>query len=273
MNITFVKTRWNYDSYADYWKLIELSGFPICYVDEMDVYDSDKVYIISPMNGEMLEFMTPERRNDKKAYLIQWNLERPSGSGNVAEYRASNQLLLEQKYFNEVMVSDMALSADTGFGYQCLGSHPKLQELDNYHKMFDIIHLSCYSPTRSWMFDSPSVPKSRIGKLTVAANGWGDVKIANLAFSRVMLAWHQDTFPYIEPLRYALAAAYKLPLIVQYSKMCYPYNSCVRSISYPRELEESFVSIITSYKMLSEEIYNLMCVEHTFESEVRKLWS
>ncbi len=35
--ITFVKTRHVYDSYTDFWRLVELSGFPTIYYDELDL--------------------------------------------------------------------------------------------------------------------------------------------------------------------------------------------------------------------------------------------
>ena len=33
----FVRTRYDYDSYADFWRLVRISGFPVRYVDEMNV--------------------------------------------------------------------------------------------------------------------------------------------------------------------------------------------------------------------------------------------
>ena len=35
--IIFTRTRHTYDSYSDFWKLVELSGFNICFVDEIDI--------------------------------------------------------------------------------------------------------------------------------------------------------------------------------------------------------------------------------------------
>ena len=91
MNTIFAKTRYVYDSYTDYWRLVELSGFPICYVDEMDVYNPANIYIISPMNGEIYDFMNIARRVDHISTLYQWNLERPGGSGDIERYVNDNR--------------------------------------------------------------------------------------------------------------------------------------------------------------------------------------
>ena len=78
--ITFVKTRHVYDSYTDFWRLVELSGFPTIYYDEMDLRQSG-VFIISPTNGSVEQHLE-NHVNDfpRNAHLILWNLERPSGS-------------------------------------------------------------------------------------------------------------------------------------------------------------------------------------------------
>src|SRR3972149_12259759 len=53
----FVKTRYHYDPYVDFWDLVALSKFQSVYVDEMDLYDSEKLYMVSPHNGELEDFM------------------------------------------------------------------------------------------------------------------------------------------------------------------------------------------------------------------------
>jgi hypothetical protein len=45
-DIIFARTRWNYESYVDYWDLVELSNFPIVWLDEMDLSKIGTTYIV-----------------------------------------------------------------------------------------------------------------------------------------------------------------------------------------------------------------------------------
>jgi hypothetical protein len=217
--IVFAKTRWNYTSYTDYWKLVELSGYDWCYVDEMDLSASDRLYIISPMNGEVRPFIDGYRNanGEIKATLMQWNLERPSGDGGgLSGYVNGNTKLVEDGYLSRIMVADWKLAQAGGskFVYVPMGSHEGLGEPTSMDsKRYDFIHLCCYSNHRSLLFDAPDRPKSVLGGFTVAPNGWGDERHERLKASRVMLNIHQDGDGYIEPQRFALAAAYGLPVL------------------------------------------------------------
>jgi len=206
-DIIFARTRYAYDSYTDYYKLVQLSGFPICYIDEMDVADPNNLYIVSPMNGEMLDFMSDEnKRNNHKATLIQWNLERPSGSNGMQQYINDNKKLLHQDYFDMIIVSDHVLAQQSGFVYVPMGSHEGLGYPGDYQdKFYDFIHLSCYSSNRSWLFKDPSTPKEEIDGLKIATNGWGEERHQRLLRSRFMVNVHQDEYMFIEPIRFSLA--------------------------------------------------------------------
>lgn len=227
--IVFVRTRWHYNSYTDFWKLVELSGFPTCYVDEVNVYDANKTFIVSPMNGEWIPHILSQfpngRKNFQGATLIHWNLERPGEATGFQGYLSDNMHLISGGYLDDVIVSDKALALQTGFTYVPLGSHPLLGEPGGlYMKTFDVIHLSCYSNHRSFLFQTPNAPKSLLGSVKVADNGWGIQRDENLKRSRFMLNVHQDGFLYVEPLRFALAAAYGLPVLTEDLYNVYPYE-------------------------------------------------
>lgn len=68
-NIIFAKTRHVYQSYDDFWRLVALSGFETCYVDEID-HNRDATYIFTPTNGETLNGWDRGR-----ARIIWWDLE------------------------------------------------------------------------------------------------------------------------------------------------------------------------------------------------------
>ena len=222
--IVFARTRWNYDSYTDYWKLVELSGFPIVWLDEMDLSKLGTTYIVSPMNGEFTPYM--EQNKGRVSEVLLWNLERPGDDG-VQGYINGNRKYMDAGHLDGVIVSDKQLADDSGFKFVPLGSHHKLGtpgDLDARLNGFDLIHLCCYSLHRSFLFKTPEEPRDNISGLTVAANGWGNERHVRLMSSRFMLNIHQDEFPYIEPLRFSLAAAYGLPILSEHCAETYPYS-------------------------------------------------
>jgi len=214
-DIVFVRTRWHYQSYTDYWKLIELAGYQSCYVDEVDVSQT-YVYVVCPMNGEWMPHIDSQRNMSKRATLVLWNLERPGGSGTLHNYVSENHELIDRKYVDVVVVSDAALAAQGDFHYVPLGSDVGLgspgAESD---KEFDLIGLMCYSARRAFMFRSANELASVVGGMTMAPNGWGNERHGRLQRAKFMLNVHQDNFSFIEPLRFALAAAYGLPIITE----------------------------------------------------------
>lgn len=49
--IIFARPRWDYNSYTDFYRLIELSGYPLIFFDEIDP-DSSNCYVMTILNGE-----------------------------------------------------------------------------------------------------------------------------------------------------------------------------------------------------------------------------
>lgn len=161
--IIFVRTRYIYDSYWDFWKLVELSNFKTCYVDEIDI-SQDAIYIVTPCNGEWRPHINNENKlvsEGKKnvgAHLILWNLERPEGSaGSVGRYGQQQRFLKygvwengkQEKindrgeteisygrFIDEVWVSDQRLAAETSHAtrFVVLGSDKGLGEPDDEKK-------------------------------------------------------------------------------------------------------------------------------------------
>jgi hypothetical protein len=222
--IVFARTRWNYASYVDYWNLVKLSGFRTVWLDDMDLYDPNATYIISPMNGEFMPYVT--QFSDRVSKIVLWNLERPSGSNGLQNYVSSNHQYINDGWLDVVIVSDRQLANDTGFRYVPLGSHEGLGtpgSLNAKLKGYDLIHLCCYSNHRSYLFETPEKNKEIISGLSVASNGWGHERHIRLMHSRFMLNIHQDEFPYMEPLRFSLAAAYGLPILSERCIDPHPY--------------------------------------------------
>jgi hypothetical protein len=219
--IIFVKTRYVYPSYTDMRKLTSLSGFDMCYVDEMD-FTQPVVYILAPLNGEYRPHRDNWRDRPHNAHVIWWCLERPTNlRGFVAECKG----LLDDWYFDEIWLSDRYLVdqivCDSRVKFTVLGSHyslggvgPPIQERE-----YDVIHLSCSSGRR----DTIWLTMERHG-LVVAENAWGIERHQLLNNTKFMVNVHQDNFAIIEPLRFALCAAYGLPMLTEHCVDAYPYT-------------------------------------------------
>jgi hypothetical protein len=176
------------------------------------------------MNGEFLPYM--EQNKGRVSEVMLWNLERPSGSGGLHKYTDDNKEYMEAGHLDGVIVSDRKLAYDTGFKHVPLGSHRELGvpgSKDDRLSGYDLIHLSCYSNHRSWLFHEPNNPKIDLYGLVVARNSWVHARHKALTHSRFMLNIHQDEFLYIEPLRFSLAAAYGLPILSEQCFDVYPY--------------------------------------------------
>lgn len=212
--IKFVKPEWDYDSYVDFWRLVELEMLPYCSIKDVDLHNKDITYILTPYNGEWKEFMDG-KTEDVQAELVLWNLERPGGSGGLGNYTRSNMELIDAGYFHRIIVSDRNLANDTGFHFVPLGTHEGLGgpiSIEKY-KTYDLIHLSCFTHYRSMLFSTPETPRKELLGLRIAPNAWGKNRNRFLLNSKAMLSVHQDGLPYCEPLRLSLASAYGLILI------------------------------------------------------------
>ncbi len=92
-----------------------------------------------------------------------------------------------------------------------LGSHPdlNLHPSDSPTKEYDVSFLAAPNGRRYHVWGDIADRG-----LSIAPNGWGEQRHSALSKSRCMVIVHQwDQFKCIAPLRWALAAAYKLPII------------------------------------------------------------
>lgn len=222
-DITFVKTRHEYDTYRDFFKLVELANFPIIYTDEVDISEH-KTFITSPMNGEWRPHIDNQVDRQRNAHLVLWNIERPSGSaGSVGQYAEANRDLIYQRHVDEVWVSDRRLAQETELRYVVLGSHPDFGEISNGNKQYDVIHLSYETGRRQSIYKHFN---------NVAPNSWPPERDEILKQSKFALNVHQDMHPFIEPLRLALFAAYGIPVVSETIYDSYPYGDETMIYSY-----------------------------------------
>lgn len=265
-DIIFARPRHQYDSYTDFWNLVQLSGFPLVYVDEMDLYNSEHTYITAPYNGDWEAHVS--NHPNRTAKLIHWNLERP-GEYSVDSYAHDNHKLIERGLFDEVIVSDRQMAEDTNLKYVPVGSHIKLGQPSDV-KIFDVVGLMCYSPRRAFLFDYQT-PHRALNGISIAPNGWSEERHESLQTSRFMLSIHQDEHKYIEPLRFALAAAYGLPIVVDDSYDVYPYNEDTGEITVIQDNYKSVDRVIANlrrnygrYRSAGLMLRHKMCGEFSF---------
>lgn len=228
MDICFVKTRHTYDSYTDFFKLVELSGFETIFTDELDT-SRPGVYITCPMNGEWRPHIDNQYNKPRRAHLVLWNLERPSGSaGTVHQYSKSCWNLLngvwedsgeraKTRFLDEIWVSDAKLAEETQMKFVPLGSDEGLGE-PGEEKKYAFCHMSYEVGRRTHIYKHWGIDQ-------IGPNGWGEERDRTLKESKFALNIHQDTFNFQEPLRFALFAAYGLPIISEDLFNQYPWTS------------------------------------------------
>lgn len=260
--IIFAKTRYNYDSYSDFWKLVELSEFNTCFIDEIDISKQENIYIFSPTNGEFRPHI--KNQKDKHSWLakiVWWNLERPSSITNVVIDDIVD-------YINEAWVSDRYYaSLNNGFKFVTLGSHPDLRlNKNNLEKTYDYCHMSYVYGRRDHIHNTLSK------RLRVGPNGWGKERDQILRASKFLVNVHQDPFPISEPLRFAVNAAYSLPIISESIIDPYPLVNNIDIIlsNYDNLINKTLDIYNSDLTKIGNNLYNNLCVKNTFRTCVEK---
>jgi len=276
-NIIFAHSRYEYGSYTDYKKLVELAGFETCYVDQIDYARTDVVYIVSPVTGELRPHRDGSRDKPYYARVIHWCLERPGGAGGIADFINGTKAFLNDHYADFVWLSDRGLCeqvADSRCQFVILGSHPDLGQPGYKYRerCYDVVHLSYATPRRSAIWARLTDKKIRI-----ADNAWGSERDNALRRSKFMVNVHQDDWPVIEPLRFALCAAYGLPMITEEIRNAYPYTRqgpghyCVQATYH--DLAEKVCQALEAdyapYLAMGTRMREAMTTEFEFGRQVR----
>ncbi|HSZ58523.1 MAG TPA: hypothetical protein VK797_22845 [Tepidisphaeraceae bacterium] len=250
MNIRFVTLRNDegktYDSYSDYHKLIDLSGFPRCEMSEINHFPPDPtVYVLAPTNGNALAVAAARRV--KRCRMIAWMLERPINglAGFIPEK------------FDEVWISDRWLAGqfkdNPRVRYVPMGGHAGLGGERSSTFQYDATHQAYIYGRRDHI-----VQELQRAGIVIGNACWGKERDEQLATSRVGLCLHQDNLFLLEPLRFTLFSCWKLPLVSEFCHDFYPYDV------YPLErLKEAMQNGDgeTNYRRLTSELTFRSCVE------------
>ncbi|MGB1285107.1 MAG: hypothetical protein ACPG7F_01125 [Aggregatilineales bacterium] len=198
-DIIFCKTRHHYDSYQDLWALVELSGFETCYVDEIDP-GSQNTYICPVLNGEWHHGWQQHMRAQVILWDLEWRIADDVDFGGVIPPGVQRVWASDKWYADQIDAE-----------YVLLGSHPGLKPDDESASAegWNVTFMAYMNGRRN----AVQGDILRAG-LSIAAPAWNPERHQRLLNTRAMLHVHQHGgINTVAPLRFALCAAYAMPLI------------------------------------------------------------
>lgn len=252
--VIFARPRWDYQSYSDLWRLIELSGYPLIFIDEIDP-QSDNTYIFSQPPTD-------------------WSHGWPNAKARII-YHAI-EWYLDVDYSNvpcvEMWSADKWYADRIGARYVPMGSHrdlnPRPQEASD--KQYDVCTLWAGSYPRYHAEDL--LQRESVIR---APNGWGDERHKILSQSRMMVCVHQyPEAKTLAPQRWALAAAYKLPIVSE----TLADAGMLADVTIQCDLED-IGAVASSWRRTEnagrlrergEVLYQLLCEEYTFRIGIER---
>lgn len=264
-DIVFAKTRHFYQSYSDYYRLVELAGYPVCYVDEIAADDASKCYIFSPLNGE-----TQQGWPDAKASIIHLDLEYHLPAPGVEQWNVS----VRPPGVSRVWIPDPWLARYHNAEYVILGSDPRLNPEPERRepKTYDVAFVGYRDVYRRQVI----LQQLAALGVTIAPNGWGNERHEALLRSSAYLQIHQwDNIPAISPQRWCVAAAYKLPVISEKLADNGAFGYSHMLTSEYKYLAE-FVQLWTrrndprGLENFGLALYSFLCEEHTFRKTIER---
>lgn len=260
MSAYFVRPHYEYDSYSDLMKLIELSGYPLIFYEEIDP-DSDNLYILTVLNGEINENGWGDKPRATIILLdLEWRLKE-------SDYAWSESDLTLPKGVSRVWAADKWYAERIGAQYVPIGSHVGLVGTAVTEDRFDLAPLSYRTNRRNAAFGQ----MQDMG-LTLAPNSWGEERDAVIKASSAIVHVHQhDRIPTVAPLRYALAAAYHKPLI---SEAVHDRGIFEKAVLYSdfAALPDYTALMVRRYSDLlqrkADELHELLVIKNSFRGFV-----
>lgn len=279
--VFLARTRYEYGSYAYFWKLAELSGIPICYVDEIDL-EADAIYVLTPANGELVQEgrWSPQfqakvealRGRPRKCVLVWHMLERPGGETLQDPSLAQSVLKRDIAWATPDKI-DAIWTHDRHFAGMderllCvpIGSDPRLRHGEQVRPfVYDLAHFMYVNHRRSQVLAGLEG-----AGLKVAPPDWGPSRELAWNSSRAIVSIHQSPVLGGEQLRFAAAAAWRMPLIAEIMRDPWPLERGVDFVEFHYENIVNGVSdLIRSGRDLSdlgEALHSRLCVEYPFRA-------
>lgn len=208
----FIKPDHHYDSYTDYWRLVELCGFPVATLADIEPF-SDHTYILTMLNLGAWQDAGLGWAG-ASARIIYWDLE-----WHDRDYHHVVPGL------NEFWTSDRWYAQARGYKFVPLGSHQDLVQCSltarwNGDAEYDVALMAYMGPPRR----QDVLNEMRGRGLRIAPNAWGEERRQLLQASKVMVNVHQhDEYPCVAAQRWALAASAGLPVITEHCADSAPF--------------------------------------------------
>jgi len=263
MPTSFLQTRYHYDSYSDLYRLVQVAGYPLLFLDEADWTDASQCYICPCWNGEWTG--VPDSH---AARLIYWNIERPAPWEQLGPQGSH-----VPRGANEVWTSDRGISAATGAKYVFMGSHPDFALVDWRDKEWDVITLCAFFGRRTGAMSRLSEDFKLADRRGDEWGGlWDAERHRRLCASKVLVTIHQDDWLWSEPPRLMLAGTYALPVISEQVEDAGYWADIMQQV--PCDTPNLLDSV---RKLLSDEVlmcrlgaagHHLVMDEHPFKQEV-----
>lgn len=253
MSLIFAQPRHKYDSYWDLWELVRLSEFKLIYFDEID-WTSDDTYIISPLNGEL-----PNPLPERRCKVIWLNIERPSYDGNEWKFGRED--------FDGIWICDATWARQVGADHFVMGSH-KDHGYSDPEKTWQIITNTYDNPRRVAIWD-------QLRDLNFAPNGW-EKRAERLAKSELAVVPQQDGPSHaVTPLRFAISAAYKLPMVYECESDTHPFEDGdhyfkAKYDEIPAKVRE-VLNDKNKLKEVGEALHRKLCIDTNFKKSVERM--
>jgi hypothetical protein len=257
---TFVFPAKEYASYTDVRRLVYLSGYDTCTPDEVRAADPSQVYV----------WLSPEQPPDKlsiKGKAIWWALEYGGEyEPNLTHWQGSG---------HSVWASDPAWAAAHDAQLVVMGSHEGLKPAEwagcTPYKTYDYLMLAYQTPRRVAL-------AQQLGRRTAPTNpypGYGLERHQQVCGSRLMVHAHQsDDVAAIAPQRFALCAAYSLPLVHETVPDPGIYRGSARFADY-EDIPDAAADILNDsvFAAVGGRLHDWLCHEHTFAKGIQEALS
>lgn len=266
----FVRSKYAWRSYSDFWRLVELSQFETVSATNCD-FDRDVLYVFPELDECLMVPLMETPRTRRRARFAFWGLERPdervpSGVDPGDFFRQAVDEIL--RFADEMWVSDRFLaSLDPRLRLVALGSHPGLAR-PAPRGPWGVVHLGQTTPRRVRVLDEIA----RLGIHVSPSSAWGEERDRILAGAACLVAIHRtEGWRLGSPLRTALAAAWGLPLVSETMEDPWPLREgdSVETASV-RELPARVARIARdplsdrSARARGDALHRLLCVETPF---------
>lgn len=273
----FIRSTTPYESYTDFWSLVELSGFRTVPAKEANLMATG-TFIWPTMDWETIERLMQEPKGVRKAKVFWWYLERPDAHRRKMSpedlFRETISEVCDARWVDEVWVSERTLfSIDDRTRYVPLGGHPGLRApAPMAGPLYDVAHVGQLTPRRTWILTE----LQRLGH-SVSPSAWGPDRAAILGQSSLLLNIDRvEGLHLAAPLRFVLAAAYRLPIVSEEAGDMDPLVPGKSILTAPYDRLPAFVSEVLKRPdlgRLADEAHRVLCEEHTFRKSVLKTLS